>query len=83
MDKLLVDVMLWEELGEKLGLPKGRLKEISHDYCYRGINRQKSVMLDLWFRYDTEASWEKLGAALEEIDERVLAEKIRTEYMIF
>ena len=83
MDKLLVDFMSWEELGEELSLPKSRLKEIRHDHCYRGLNRQKSAMLDLWFRYDTEASWEKLSAALQELDERVLAKKIRTEYMPF
>lgn len=74
-------MLSWEELGEKLSLPKSRLKEIGADLCYRGINRQKSAMLDFWFRYDTEASWEQLSTALEKIDEKVLAKKIRTEYM--
>lgn len=81
MDRLLTDVMEWEELGENLSLPKNKLKEIGADLCYKGISRQKSAMLDLWFRYDTGASWAKLSTVLEEMGEKVLAEKIRTDYM--
>lgn len=83
VDHLLTDVISWEELGEKLSLPRNKLKEIGADLCHKGVNRQKSAMLDLWFRYDTGASWEKLSTALEEMTERVLAEKIRIEYMTF
>jgi hypothetical protein len=83
VDKLLADIKSWEELGEKLSLPKSRLNEIDTDLCYKGMNRKRSAMVDLWFRFDTGASWKKLSDALHEMDERVLAEKIRKEYVPF
>ena len=81
MDKILTDILLWEELGEALSLPPSKLKEIDTDLCYKGVGRKKSAMLDFWFRYDTSASWKKLSDALWEMKERVLAQKIRREYM--
>jgi hypothetical protein len=82
VDLLLKDITAqWEELGEKLLLPKRKLREVSVDLFHRGVSRQKSAMLDFWFGYDTEASWKKLSDALEEMDERVLAKRIRKECM--
>jgi hypothetical protein len=82
VDLLLKDITIeWEELGEKLLLPKRKIKEIGADHFHKGVNRLKSAMLDFWFGYDTEASWKKLSDALEEMDERVLAKRIRKECM--
>ena len=80
-DYILTNIIEWEELGEKLRLPEHRLREIRADLCHRGVSRQKSAMLDLWLQYDVGAGWERLSRALEEMDQLVLANKIRTEFM--
>ena len=67
----------WEDLGEKLNLPGFRLREITMDLAHKGTSRQKSEMIDLWLRYDVNASWTKLCKALEHIDEHRLAHEIR------
>ena len=77
----MINVVDWETLGDKLSLPEHRLKEIHVDLFHKGNVRQKAAMLDLWFRYDTSASWEKLAKALEQMEEKVLADKIRKEYL--
>ena len=78
---VLKDLVEWQELGEKLQLPRSKLKMIFQDYAHKGVAHQKSRMLDLWFQFDTEASWIKLCQALEQIDYHVLAKTIRSNYM--
>lgn len=77
----LKDLTEWEELGEKLSLPMPKLRMISRDFFHRGYSHQKSRMIDLWFQYDTEASWNRLCQALEQIDHHVLAKSIRSSFM--
>lgn len=74
---VLDDLTDWERLGDKLELRSSRLKEIYQDAFHKGTIRQKTEMIDFWLRSDTEATWEKLCRALEEMDENVLARDIR------
>ena len=53
----------WREIGEKLGLPNGKLSEIRADNpkCKMAFNE----MLAEWLNMDDTASWKKLFDALE------------------
>lgn len=77
---VLADVTEWERLGDGLEIPKRKLREIRLDFNAYGNNRQKCEMIDFWFVYDTNKCWEKLCIALEEMDENVLAKRIRKKY---
>ena len=68
----------WEELGESLNLPSYKMKEIAMDMAHKGLVRQRSEMIDLWLRFDVNASWKTLCTALEQMDENKLAHEIRT-----
>ena len=69
----------WYDLGTKLGLPDYKLKEIWLDYT--GTVQQRQEMISKWLAYDTEASWNKLARALEEIGMRVVAKEILDKYV--
>ena len=72
------DVPEWYDLGLQLGLPDGMLAMIATHPEFEGHRR---MMLSKWLSYDTEASWEKLAAALEVMGERVVAENVRRQFV--
>ena len=79
IDKILTEVLDWYNLGTKLGLPDYKLGEICRDHT--GIVRQRQEMISKWLAFDTEASWNKLARALEEIGMRVVAKEILDKYV--
>ena len=72
------DVTEWYDLGLQLGLEDSLLASIAKHPDYEGHRR---MMLGKWLSSDTEASWEKLTAALDKINHRVTAENIRHKYL--
>ena len=72
------DVTEWYDLGLQLGLPDSTLALIARDPDVAGRLR---MMLSKWLQFDTEASWEKLAAALAVIGKNVLAENVRRQFM--
>lgn len=74
------DLTKWEILGGELDIPGRLLDGIREDYFHKGIQFQKSKMIETWLKSDTEQSWDKLCKALEEMDEKVLAKNIRTSF---
>jgi len=69
----------WYNLGTKLALPDYKLREIRLDST--GTVQQRLDMISKWLAYDTEASWNKLAGALEEMGMHVVAEEIRNQYI--
>ena len=78
---MLTGVLDWHTLGIKLDIPDHSLAEIRIDYSAYGIDRQKQEMITKWLEYDTEASWDKLANALEEMGKHVAANKIWNAYV--
>ena len=79
IDSILTKVLDWYNLGTKLGLPNYKLREIWHDCT--GIVQQRQEMISKWLAYDTEASWNKLARALEEMGMRVVAKEVLDKYV--
>ena len=73
------EVAEWYDLGLQLGLPDATLALIAQHPDYEGRRR---MMLSKWLQSDTEASWEKLAAALDAIDKRVIAANIRRQFIV-
>ena len=76
-----MEVLDWHTLGIKLGIPYHSLGEIQINYSAYGIGRQRQEMITKWLNYDTEASWDKLANALEEMGKHVVATKIWNTYV--
>jgi len=74
--RVLVPVTDWHNLGLQLGVPDYVLKQIQDNYP-RNDSRCKSEMLSCWFNNAEEQSWDVIADALETIDYRKLANKIR------
>ena len=72
------EVAEWYDLGLQLGLSDATLALIAQHPNYEGHRR---MMLSKWLQSDTEASWEKLAAALDAIDKRVVAANIRRQFL--
>lgn len=70
------DVNNWQILGLKLGLKWSKLDSIKRDYSYE--DARKAAMLQIWWNYDLDASWEKLAEALDQMGQDRLAAMIRT-----
>ena len=51
------------------------LKKIQAE-CFLDIKKAKLKLYAYWLDNDSEASWNKLAAALENLDKRVLAKRI-------
>ena len=66
----------WEQLGEYLDLPPTKIRVIRADFVHKGLNRQRSEMIDQWLKHDIGPTWEKLCAALELMGEKRLAHEI-------
>ena len=81
IDKILIEVLDWHILGTKLGLPVYKLEAIRIDCNAYGTYQQRQKMITTWLEYDTEASWDKLANALEEMGKNVAAAKIWNTYV--
>ena len=81
LTNVLRNVIDWETLGTKLGVRKSKIKEIAMDRNYRRPNLCKCDVLDFWLRNDHDASWGKLAAALDNMDECNVASNIRGKYL--
>ena len=75
---VLEDVDDWESVGLELGISATKLSEIRTNRSNNGA-LCKISMADTWLRRDTDASWEKLAAALEKTKNNAQAEKIYSE----
>ena len=69
----------WDRLGIQLGLGVDEIKEIERDH--QSAWRRKMEMFNMWKKKDENASWEKLIAALEDLDEKSLAGRLREKYL--
>ena len=74
----LTTVINWHKLGLNLNIPKHELDKIERDY--RGNDRQRLEMLDLWLRRTPNATWRDVVSALQQMEENTLAESIRQKY---
>ena len=72
-------VLDWYNLGTKLRLPDYQLGEIWRDHT--GTVQQRQEMISKWLAYDTEASWNKLARALEEMGMHVVAKEVLDKYV--
>ena len=75
----LKTVANWCLLGINLGVPISELSRIEQDY--RGCERQKLQMLDLWLKRIPTASWGEVVYALQQMGEIRVAERIRQKYI--
>ena len=73
------DVSDWFSLGMELGLPRHTLSSIECDY--NRLTRRIQAVIAAWLRCDTTASWSKLAQAVEAMDHRDIAERIRGNYL--
>ena len=74
----LTTAINWHKLGLNLNIPKHELDKIERDY--RGNDRQRLEMLDLWLRRTPNATWRDVVSALQQMEENTLAESIRQKY---
>ena len=72
----LKEVSKWHQLGVQLGLTLGLLDTIESNYP-RDAERCKTEVLTWWLQNTEERSWEKIAEALDKIEYKVLAEKLR------
>ena len=72
------DITEWHDLGLQLGIPDGTLKLIA---SHPDIGSHRRMMLSEWLQFDTKATWGKLATALETMGKRVVAEKIRRQFV--
>ena len=74
----LKDLVECHALGLQLGLPESTLKLIDKHHDSKEHLR---MMLSEWLQFDTEASWEKLAAALNKIGKNAIADNVRREFL--
>ena len=69
----------WDTLGTYLGLSQGEIREIERDHQNTG--RRRIEMFEKWLSKEESPSWEKVIAALKDMDENSLASKLRKKYL--
>ena len=69
----------WYILGRHLGLSQCELREIELNH-QNNTGRMRIAMFDKWFRKENP-SWEKIIAALEEMNETRLASRLNSKYL--
>ena len=78
----LQDVNDWQILGLKLGLWWSKLDSLKRDPFLNYEESRKVAMLQTWWNYDLNASWEKLAEALDQMGKCRLAATIRTQCVL-
>ena len=71
----------WFQLGLKLGVPDYKLDEIQQSYPSEGCSRWKLEALKLWLQLKPNATWMSIVRALQRMEEKELAKRIRKKYM--
>ena len=61
------------ELGEKLGIPTGKLEEIAK----LAPDKQKLKFVEILFRVDPDCNWTRLKVAMKEVDTMLWAKKTK------
>ena len=69
----------WDTLGTYLELSQGEIREIERDHQNTG--RRRIEMFEKWLSKEENPSWEKMIAALKDMDENSLASKLRKKYL--
>lgn len=78
---LLKDVSAeWERVGLELGVKWSKIKQIAKSRNHADPQLCMADLLDYWLRNDRDVSWEKVASALDEIEIRDVALKIRKTY---
>ena len=72
----LQNVTKWYSLGVQLGIAPTILDEIEDDY--RTTARRKSALFKHWLENCPNKSWQVLAGAVENIDQKNLARKLKT-----
>ena len=72
----LKEVSKWHQLGIQLGLTPGLLNTIERNHPH-DAERCKTEVLTWWLQNAEERSWEKIAEALNKIEYKVLAEKLK------
>ena len=70
----------WEKLGLELGVKWSKIKQIAESRNHADPLLCMADLLHCWLRSDCDASWEKVASALDEIEVRDVALKIRKTY---
>ena len=78
--KETANVTDWYMLGVYMGVPPKDLMYIEKQSSGQGSARCRTELFDVWMKRTPNASWELIAAALVELGETVLAEKVRTRY---
>lgn len=77
----LTDIQDWETLGLRLDVTWSTIKRIAKESnSSGGPHLCRASLLDHWLRNDAAPSWEKVASALEEMDRRDVARKVRAAY---
>ena len=71
----------WRNLGLKLGVPLDQLNTIQSNCAHYPDHTSRCLtdMFDWWLKSDCESTYESLATALDAIDRRDLALKVRQE----
>ena len=72
----LKEVTKWHELGVQLGVPAHKLNAIDRQHT-QDTDRSKTEVIIWWLQNIEDTSWKKLAQAVEEIEHKVLAKKLR------
>ena len=72
----LREVSKWHQLGIQLGLSPGLLHTIESNHP-RDADRCKTEVLTWWLRNAEECSWDKIAEALDKMEYKVLAVKLK------
>ncbi len=80
LSNVLMPVVNWKQLGINLDIKRYKLNEIEKNYSGDTAGA-RLALIDLWLRSDINASWEKLIAALKEMDEVEVIERIQADFL--
>lgn len=61
-------------LGVQLDIPSNKLCDIELE----AVEKRKLKMIEMWLESDSKCTWEKLACALEKINKKVMAQKVRS-----
>ena len=73
--KAVQEVKDTDELGERLCVPKSKRKEIYAQFS--SVPQQRKSLIQYWMERDPEASWRGLILALDRMEEKTFADKLR------
>ena len=76
----LTEVDDWETLGLKLDVTWSIIKQIAKNRNNKESHLCKADLFDHWLKSATDASWEKVVTALEEMNSQVIASEIKNTY---